>query len=45
MLPIFKVGLGGPIGDGNQWMSWIHIDDLCDIILNGIKDKKYSGIN
>jgi len=44
MLPIFKVGLGGPIGDGNQWMSWIHIDDLCDIILNGIKDKKYSGI-
>ena len=44
MLPIFKVGLGGPIGDGNQWMSWIHIDDLCSIIVNGIKDKKYSGI-
>ena len=44
MLPIFKVGLGGPIGDGNQWMSWIHIDDLCNIIVNGIKDKKYSGI-
>ena len=44
MLPIFKVGLGGPIGDGNQWMSWIHIDDLCDIIVNAIKDKKYSGI-
>ncbi len=44
MLPIFKVGLGGPIGDGNQWMSWIHIDDLCDIIVNGIKDKKYSGV-
>jgi len=44
MLPIFKVGLGGPIGDGNQWMSWIHIDDLCKIIVNGIKDKKYSGI-
>ena len=44
MLPIFKVGLGGPIGDGNQWMSWIHIDDLCDIIVSGIKDKKYSGV-
>ena len=44
MLPIFKIGLGGPIGDGNQWMSWIHIDDLCNIIINGIKDKKYSGI-
>ena len=44
MLPIFKIGLGGPIGDGNQWMSWIHIDDLCNIIVNGVKDKKYSGI-
>ena len=44
MLPIFKLGLGGPIGDGNQWMSWIHIDDLCDIIINGIKEKKYTGI-
>ena len=44
MLPIFKVGLGGPIGDGNQWMSWIHIDDLCDIIVSGIKNKKYSGV-
>ena len=44
MLPIFKVGLGGPIGNGNQWMSWIHIDDLCNIVVNGIKDKKYSGV-
>ncbi len=44
MMPIFKVGLGGPIGNGNQWMSWIHIDDLCNIIVNGIKDNKYSGI-
>jgi len=25
-------------------MSWIHIDDLCNIIINAIKDKKYSGI-
>ena len=44
MLPIFKIGLGGQIGDGNQWMSWIHIDDLCNLITNAIKDKKYSGI-
>tara|TARA_Y100001978_G_scaffold192145_1_gene196928 strand:- start:160 stop:1092 length:933 start_codon:yes stop_codon:yes gene_type:complete len=44
MLPIFKLGLGGPIGDGNQWMSWIHRDDLCGLIIDAIKDKKYSGI-
>ena len=44
MMPIFKLGLGGPIGDGNQWMSWIHRDDLCGLIINAIQDKKYSGI-
>ncbi len=23
----FKLGLGGPLGDGRQWMPWVHIDD------------------
>ncbi|MBZ9611709.1 TIGR01777 family oxidoreductase [Rheinheimera maricola] len=32
MLPAFKAGLGGPIGDGKQYMSWIHIDDMVRII-------------
>ena len=27
MLPLFKLGLGGPFGNGRQWMSWISIDD------------------
>jgi uncharacterized protein (TIGR01777 family) len=27
MLPPFKLGLGGPIGNGRQWMSWISLDD------------------
>lgn len=33
----FKLGLGGPIGNGRQWMPWIHIDDqiaLIDFLLN-----------
>jgi len=32
MLLPFKLGLGGRLGDGNQWMSWIHKDDLIAII-------------
>ena len=44
MLPIFKIGLGGPIGDGMQWMSWIHRSDLCALITQALVDKKFSGV-
>jgi uncharacterized protein len=33
VLPIFQLGFGGKIGSGNQWFSWIHIDDLVDLII------------
>lgn len=32
MLPLFKYGLGGPIGDGQQFMSWIHLEDMVRLI-------------
>ena len=32
MLPPFKLALGGPIADGTQGMSWIHIDDMVSLI-------------
>jgi uncharacterized protein (TIGR01777 family) len=32
MLPIFKLGLGGPIAGGRQWISWIHLDDVVRIV-------------
>ena len=44
MLPIFKAGLGGPIGDGKQWMSWIHRTDLCNLINESIKNSSLSGV-
>lgn len=33
MVPPFKLGLGGPIGNGRQYLAWIHIDDMVNGIL------------
>src|SRR5207244_3102252 len=33
MLPAFKIGLGGPLGEGTQWMSWISLEDVVRAIL------------
>ncbi len=34
MLPIFKLGLGGRLGSGQQWMPWIHLEDLREAIVH-----------
>ncbi len=43
MLPIFKAGLGGPIGNGRQWMSWIQRTDLCRIIELALERTSWNG--
>ena len=44
MLPVFRLGFGGPIGDGQQWMSWISRPDLCQLILTALSDGAYAGV-
>jgi uncharacterized protein (TIGR01777 family) len=44
MLPVFRMGFGGPIGDGQQWMSWISRADLCQLISTALVDGAYSGV-
>lgn len=43
MLPPFKLGLGGKIGSGQQWMPWIHIDDMVGLITWCIENKNING--
>lgn len=43
MLPPFKVGLGGPFGNGNHWMPWIHIQDIVNIALYCINQTSLQG--
>jgi uncharacterized protein (TIGR01777 family) len=43
MLP-FKLGLGGPIGDGQQWLPWIHVDDLANMFKFSILNDHVEGI-
>lgn len=38
MLPPFRFGFGGRLGNGRQWMSWIHIDDVVGIFLRAIDE-------
>jgi hypothetical protein len=43
MLFPFKAGVGGVLGDGQQWMSWIHIDDIVGMFIFALENKKVSG--
>jgi len=43
MLPIFRAGLGGKTGDGGQWMSWISIDDLVEMLVYAVSTESLSG--
>ena len=44
MLPAFRLGLGGPLGNGEQYVPFIHLDDLLAILLQGLTDERFHGV-
>jgi uncharacterized protein (TIGR01777 family) len=43
MLTPFRLGVGGPVAGGRQYMAWIHTDDLVGMMLAAIEDERWSG--
>ncbi|MGE3974664.1 MAG: TIGR01777 family oxidoreductase [Bdellovibrionales bacterium] len=44
MLPLFQRGLGGVLGDGTQYMSWIHLQDLVRMYVSMIENSEAQGV-
>jgi uncharacterized protein len=43
MLPFFRLGIGGPVAGGRQYLPWIHADDIVGIYLAALDDESWSG--
>lgn len=43
LLPLFSRGLGGALGNGSQWTSWIHLDDVTGLLLFALTHNKIMG--
>jgi len=43
MVPTFQAFMGGPLGDGQQWFSWIHRDDAVGLIMESLTNEKLEG--
>ncbi len=43
MLLPFRLGVGGPLGSGKQWMPWIHRDDLVALLVAAVEDPRFEG--
>jgi uncharacterized protein len=43
MLPPFRLGLGGPVAGGRQYVSWVHLDDVVGLMLAAIERERWCG--
>src|SRR5258706_5651626 len=43
MIKPIKWGLGSPIGSGQQFLSWIHLDDLCKMFMTAVENERING--
>jgi uncharacterized protein (TIGR01777 family) len=43
MLPLFRLGLGGRMGSGRQWMSWVSLDDAVGVVLHALSNADCAG--
>ncbi len=43
MIPPFSMGVGGPVGSGDQYVPWIHMDDVLEILAQALVDERYDG--
>ena len=43
MLPFFRLGIGGPVAGGRQYMPWIHADDIVGLYLAAVDDASWEG--
>ncbi|KAG8655872.1 epimerase family protein SDR39U1 homolog, chloroplastic [Manihot esculenta] len=44
MIPLFMMFAGGPLGSGQQWFSWIHLDDIVNLIYEALSNPAYRGV-
>ncbi|HEY9814994.1 MAG TPA: TIGR01777 family oxidoreductase [Candidatus Obscuribacterales bacterium] len=44
MITPFRLFAGGPLGTGKQWVSWIHRDDLVELIIQSLSQPSYEGV-
>lgn len=43
VLPVFRAGLGGRLGSGRQWMSWIHVEDVVRLFIHALENDEVRG--